>query len=561
MNKNFISAIFTPLMFLFLFVGIADSENKIGDWTLVQKNSLSLQPDITHYKWEVSLPPYAKHDKIGLHRLINESVKSKGAVFLFPGTQDSGFKVISDEFIENIISSIDKHSNDPEKKEIANDVYKELKTIPDRLITRFLATNGYDVYTMDYRTFYISPETPHEETAFMKEWGWDFFVSDAKMAIDEAKKISGYKKLFLGGQSFGGMLTMNYASRYWQDDLKGLILLDGGNGGKYRLRIPLELWKLVETEFIKYIPELPRISLVDENITPRLLQSLINNYLKKIIFNNLNMYSVDQQPSDEGSSKIMETAQIFLNTMGIPLYLGGKPNFAETQYMAFTDLLADPIDLVTGEYLKPFNSDTGKPCTTYMEWGGEHVYAGPIKGIFTNYKNGYNTPLGLALNTVYNSRHWPINVFLEVINMFEFEITTSNEPIELLKTLGVNVELSQLPEAVKTALKILSTDQSSDNQVKTLLYNYNKSVNSEFDYADNYKNIDIPMLVFESRLGLLAFGPYNPGIKNKDVTNGGTYTELGHIDILTGTTNLEMINKPTLDWINAHTNTDPAVMQ
>ena len=80
---------------------------------------------------------------------------------------------------------------------------------------------------------------PDGEPTSSKKWGWDLFVSDAKMAIDEVKKISGYKKLFLAGNPFGGMLTMNYTSRHWQDDIKGFILLDEGNGGKYRLRIPL----------------------------------------------------------------------------------------------------------------------------------------------------------------------------------------------------------------------------------------------------------------------------------------------------------------------------------
>jgi len=66
------------------------------------------------------------------------------------------------------------------------------------------------------------------------------------------------------------MLAMNYTSRYWQDDIKGLIELDGGSGGKYRLRIPIELWKLVEAEFVKYIPDLPKWSVVDGSVTPKI---------------------------------------------------------------------------------------------------------------------------------------------------------------------------------------------------------------------------------------------------------------------------------------------------
>jgi hypothetical protein len=552
MKIKFLFAFCMAVATLFIFSNTARSYNKVDAWRLVQKKQLSLQPEITHYKYEIALSPYADHDKIGLHRLINESVKTRGAFFVFPGTHDSGFKLISDEFVENIISSMNKHYNDPEKKAKCSEVHKELSTIPNRLITRYLAANGYDVYTIDYRTFYVPLDTPAEETEFMKDWGWDFFVNDAKVAINKAKELSGFKKLFLAGESFGGMLAMNYTSRYWQDDIKGLIELDGGSGGKYRLRIPLELWKLVEAEFIKYIPDLPKWSVVDGRVTPKILQSLINNYLKDIIFKDLQMYSLDQDTSGEGTSELMEAAQTFLNIIGIPIYLGGKPDFANTQYKAFTDLLADPINLATGEFMEPYCSDTNGPCLTYMDWAAEYVYLMPIKGIFTNYNEGYNTPLGLALNTVYNSRHWPLNVFLEAIDMFEFEVTTSDEPIELLNTIGIELDLTSLPQAVSTALNILNKNTNSYGGLKNLS-DYSTDVNTEFNYAENYKNIDVPVIVFEGRLGLLAFGPFNgKGIKNKDVTNGGSYPELGHIDIYTGTTNYEVVNKPTLEWIDKH---------
>jgi pimeloyl-ACP methyl ester carboxylesterase len=547
MNKKIL--FFIATLTVLLFIDIAQCENRKDGWLLVQKKQLSLQPEITHYKYEIALPPYTEHDKIGLHRLINETVKPKGAFFVFPGTHDSGFKLISDEFIENIISSINKHINEPNKRSISLEVQKELTSIPNRLITRFLAANGYDVYTIDYRTFYVPLDTPADKTEFMKDWGWDFFVNDAKVAIDKAKELSGFKKIFLAGESFGGMLAMNYTSRYWQDDIKGLIELDGGNGGKYKLRIPLELWKLTEGVLKKYIPDLPELSIADK-ASPKILQFLISNYLTDIIFNNLKMYSLDQQPADDGTSKVMEAVQTFLNIIGIPVNLGGKPDFANTQYKAFTDLLADPINLSSGDYLKPYC--TGSPCPTYMNWAAEYVYSSPIKALFTNYKEGYNTPLGLALNNIYNSRHWPLEVFLETIGMYEFEFTTSNEPIELLKTLGIDINLLKLPEAAETALKMLNKDTNSTGGLGEMVY-FNKNIASEFNYPEHYKDIDVPIIVFEGRLGILGFGPTNNSkVLNKDITNGGAYPELGHIDVYTGTTNFNMINKPTLSWMENH---------
>jgi len=64
-------------------------------------------------------------------------------------------------------------------------------------------------------------DTPPKELGYMKDWGWELFIADAKAAIDQAKVISGQPKVFLGGTSFGGMLAMNYAALYWKDDLKG----------------------------------------------------------------------------------------------------------------------------------------------------------------------------------------------------------------------------------------------------------------------------------------------------------------------------------------------------
>ena len=79
-----------------------------------------------------------------------------------------------------------------------------------------------------------------------------------------------------------------------------------------------------------------------------------------------------------------------------------------------------------------------------------------------------------------------------------------------------------------------------------------KHISQNFDYLGNLKKIDVPLISFQSRLGLLFWGPFNAGIKSKDVTNGGEYPEFGHMDIYTGTTNPEKVNLPTLNWLNKH---------
>jgi len=67
----------------------------------------------------------------------------------------------------------------------------------------------------------------------MAEWGWDEWISDIKEAVELAKAVSGVERIYIAGDSFGGSAAMNYASMYWKEDLKGILLRDGGTGAKY----------------------------------------------------------------------------------------------------------------------------------------------------------------------------------------------------------------------------------------------------------------------------------------------------------------------------------------
>jgi hypothetical protein len=145
--------------------------------------------------------------------------------------------------------------------------------------------------------------------------------------------------------------------------------------------------------------------------------------------------------------------------------------------------------------------------------------------------------------------------------MFEFELTTSNEPLELL---GFKVNTQALPLAVENLVEGLAGDllgdgifsgmslrarQDAQKSLKRSLDKSYRSASQSLGYVGDYQKIDVPMLVFQSRLGLLLWGPIRPGIKNQDVTNGGVYKDMGHIDVYTGL-NEERINCPTLEWLN-----------
>ena len=522
--------------------GLGKEQNNSKDWILIYKKPLSLNTNLTHYYWEKEMPPYSgAYDKIGLHRLIDENIKPKATIFVLAGMTDEGRDIISDQFLENTYNAAIKKGNQYEY------LLEEIDTFNNRLISRFLASNGYDVYTVDYRTTYIPEGLSGKSLSFMKDWGWNFFVGDAKEAVEKAKEVSNRKKVYLAGDSFGGMLTMNYTSRYWKDDLLGFILLDGGNGGRFRLRIPLEVWKLIESDIINNIPELPNWSYVD-GLTPKIIQSLLNIFGDQILFNTLNMYSFDKDTTASGgTTDIMSLIVPLLNSAGIPVNMFPMPHYESIRKNAFNNVLLPPTDPVTGIYLEPYNPETNKPFETYLEWYSLVGYLSPLEGLFSNSFNGTNTALGQTVNMLNNTRHWPMKVLLEAISMFEFEITTSNEPIDLL---GFKINFSQFADAFSKMIKDLQSNIPY-KELKLLLSESSKSLyeNQRYDYVNNYKNIDIPLIAFQSRLGLLGWGHLKHEIKNKDITDGGEYPEFGHVDIYTGF-NVEKVNTKVLKWLN-----------
>lgn len=153
--------------------------------------------------------------------MVKSGSEPVGAIFIFPGTWSSGEQLTSDDLY---LAYLDSINADADKK---NELREKVKS---RSIAHYLALRGWDVYTMDYRTHYVPDDYAQSDLDFMKDWGWKMYVDDAKLAVDKAKEVSGEDKLFIGGESFGGILAMNYSAQYWQDDVKGIVLLDGGTG-------------------------------------------------------------------------------------------------------------------------------------------------------------------------------------------------------------------------------------------------------------------------------------------------------------------------------------------
>jgi len=178
-------------------------------WILVtDSRPLKAYPDLTENVWQrnASIAPNGPYDKIGLHRLVKTGISPKGVIFICPGTYCNG--------AEQIISN-PSGDNFTMTENYSQPIY--------------WANRGYDVYAIDYRTHFVPLTVKSNETAFMANWGYDQWISDTKEAVDKTKEVSGASKIFIAGESFGGSVAMFYASKYWQQDLRGIILLDGGS--------------------------------------------------------------------------------------------------------------------------------------------------------------------------------------------------------------------------------------------------------------------------------------------------------------------------------------------
>jgi pimeloyl-ACP methyl ester carboxylesterase len=210
------------IIVLFLFTSIiivndllACGHEKVN-WIYKGSSVSEYDPELKHFIWETDRPPYGPWDKIALHQFVKQkhnwdanpylpSRDPRKVLFIIPGTWDRGAP---------------KGSN------------------PNVSETWFFAAHDYDVYSIEFRTGYIKPNLAYEQFVQFglgevlkgtADWTYGAFREDIKACIELAKRISGAKKLFLAGRSRGGTQMYIYAAKYWKEDLKGLIGLDGSS--------------------------------------------------------------------------------------------------------------------------------------------------------------------------------------------------------------------------------------------------------------------------------------------------------------------------------------------
>jgi pimeloyl-ACP methyl ester carboxylesterase len=315
-------------------------------WILVNKGTaLKAYPDLREYVWQknASMEPNGLYDKIGLHRVVKLGAKPKGAVFILPGLYGNGENLVSNPPSDNFTKTEDKSS------------------------CLYWANRGFDVYTIDFRYHFIPVNFNKSQLAFTADWGMEQFMSDIKEAVDKAKEISGDQRVFMGGLSQGGTSAQIYAARYWQQDLRGLILLDAA----------------------------PQKSTLTKN------QNLTNSYNLTAVVDTIkkNGAWVWENPQKSAVPSPLNPGYVFL------LQFAAQNPGAPAQYL-------------NGTLIKTINPRTNKTWTNITEW---FEYSFNIALQFNTYGGYSDITYDMNMGTGAD-RYFPIRYFIDYLAMADWAV-------------------------------------------------------------------------------------------------------------------------------------------
>jgi pimeloyl-ACP methyl ester carboxylesterase len=146
------------------------------------------------YQARVGTSPF---DKIALHRLSKgptPPVNPNAVVLYLPGTNMNGEVALDD---------------------------------PHNSFQVYLAENGIDVWSMDYRTHFIPPVTPESDLQELAGWTNTVFESDIDRAAKFVSEKSGRSRIFVAGFSRGVEFAYLFAATHYPERVAGIIALDG----------------------------------------------------------------------------------------------------------------------------------------------------------------------------------------------------------------------------------------------------------------------------------------------------------------------------------------------
>ena len=194
--------------------GLPGTEHVAARLAYQQAERVVLYGDVVHYQFDVVVGP-GEYDKIRIHRVVKETepnrpVPKMEGVFLLPGAPQR-FEPI---FMQPASPSVPAEEGS---------------------IALFLASNGVDVWGMDYGWSFI----PYPTTDFsaLEGWGQTKDAAHAQTALSIARWIratsgQGAGPMHVLGFSYGGFLVYAIASEDTQrpgnlKNVKGIIPVDG----------------------------------------------------------------------------------------------------------------------------------------------------------------------------------------------------------------------------------------------------------------------------------------------------------------------------------------------
>jgi pimeloyl-ACP methyl ester carboxylesterase len=180
-------------LLLFLIASVASA----ADFQAVGGAS-ELKGALGIYEWRyqatVGKSPF---DKIGLHRVAKgptPPAHPEAVVLYLPGTNMNGELALDD---------------------------------PRYSFQVYLAEHGVDVWSMDYRTHFIPPQTPQSDLSELAGWTNDLFESDIDAAAKFVNEKSGHSRIFIAGFSRGVEFAYLFAAKHYPERVAGIIALDG----------------------------------------------------------------------------------------------------------------------------------------------------------------------------------------------------------------------------------------------------------------------------------------------------------------------------------------------
>ena len=90
----------------------------------------------------------------------------------------------------------------------------------------YLAAHDVDVWSMDYRTHFIPPQTPQSDLSELAGWSNDLFETDIDAAAKFVSEKTGRGRIFVAGFSRGVEFAYLYAAMHPQR-VAGIIAIDG----------------------------------------------------------------------------------------------------------------------------------------------------------------------------------------------------------------------------------------------------------------------------------------------------------------------------------------------